>query len=134
MPDWNNEAISTFRAMARWDHEAAKQVYGDGYVAVLDVATTELRQKLVSEAGLDVTNADHLYAFIIGSHANWAHALGDTVETCDNPLTCLPGYVVHSANASMRWRVGLRSFINALPGMPAEPEPIQPPEYGIVPA
>lgn len=130
MLDWTTPTMTHFRAIARWDAEQAAKVRGDGAVAVLDQGVMDLREKM-AEVGIDSRDPAALYYFVLGAHAQWAVQLTHAITSCGNPGGCLPAYVAHSANANVSWRASLREMVNAVPGIPAEPEARAAQEYDL---
>lgn len=128
--DWEVEPMRIFRGMARWDADLLHEVNGPGAAHEVDQQVMELRSGL-KDTGVDLRDAAQVYYFVLGTHAQWASTLSHAVITCGNPQGCLPGLIAHSANASVAWRTLLREIINGLPGVPPEPDPLQPTEYGL---
>lgn len=131
--DWNIEPMRIFRAYARHDFNALSagaEAVNLPITHVIDQATASLRDKLL-EAGIDLRSETGLFYFVLGSHLHWSHALGHVLATCDAPAICGHAFVVHSANASVGWRIALRAFIQNVDGIPEEPEADEPPEYVI---
>lgn len=132
--NWDTEPMRIFRSYARHDNDvltAGAEAAGIELTHYIDQSTAFLREKLL-EAGIDLRNETALYYFVLGSHLQWSHQLGHVLATCASPDTCGHAAVVHSANASVGWRIGLRAFVQAVPGVPAEPEGKPAPEYGLV--
>lgn len=134
MPDWTVEPMRTFRALARHDYEAmtdtaeAAEFPAGQLTHLIDQATAQLRADLAG-VGVDLRAPEALYYFVLGAHLHWSNAIAHTASTCASPNECARGFIVHSANASVGFRTALREWINAVPGIEPEPEPVQPPEY-----
>lgn len=126
--DWSSGPMARFRSIARWEHEQASAAYGDGAIAQFDQAVMTARDKL-AEAGIDSRDAVQVYYFILGAQAQWSAQLMHAVVSCKSPDSCLRGVIAHSANANLSWRPILRAIVNALPGLPEEPEAVPPTEY-----
>lgn len=133
-PDWTIKPMEIFRAYARHDYEAlaaGAEAIGTPITATLDQATAALRDKLL-EAGVDLRQERDLFYFVLGGHLWWSHALGHTTGSCGMPFGCGDRFLVHSANASVGYRVALRHFIQLVDGIPPEPPADTPPEYVIM--